>query len=158
MSRWEAWLFHVLTLVVSVTGVVYFWMKYFMETDDPLRVINHPLQPILINAHILTAPFLVFIAGLITHTHIIKKLRNKSKVSKLSGLLSLFSFPLMTISGYLLQVTADETASHVIMILHLASGVIFAGSYLVHQVMTFQIWIKQRRSKTNLRRNQLVRT
>lgn len=149
MSRWEAWLLHILTIVVTVTGIAYFWMKYMMEVDDPLSVINHPWQPTMINLHILASPLLVFTIGLIVPSHVITKLRHKVKGNRCSGLLALFSFPLMALSGYLLQIITHEFASRVLLILHLVTGITFAISYLIHQVLTFRLWVKQLRQRKN---------
>ena len=49
MSRWESWSFHILTALVSVTGIVFFAMKYMMTTADPFALINHPLQPAMLD-------------------------------------------------------------------------------------------------------------
>jgi hypothetical protein len=44
MSRWEAWSFGALNLVLALTGGVYFYMKFVLRTDDPFAVVNHPWQ------------------------------------------------------------------------------------------------------------------
>jgi hypothetical protein len=149
MNRWETWLLHVLSGAVTITGVVYFWMKYLLKTEDPFQVINHPWQPFMLNSHILLAPGLIFAVGLITKSHILKKL-DTTKVNRSSGLLALFSFPCMVLSGYLLQVVSDEISSRVVLILHLSTGILFAGAYLVHQMVTFRVWwkrLKQRQAR-----------
>jgi hypothetical protein len=142
MNRWETWLLHVLTAVVTITGIVYFWMKYLLETGDPFQVINHPWQPFMLKSHILVAPALIFAVGLITKSHILRKL-NTTRVNRFSGGLALFSFPCMVISGYLLQVVTDETGSRIVLVLHLVTGVLFAGAYLIHQMITFRSWMKR---------------
>jgi len=63
MKRWEAWSFHILTLIVTVSGIVYFWMKYLLKTDDPFSVINHPGQPAMLKTHILAAPLFILRQG-----------------------------------------------------------------------------------------------
>ncbi|MBI4456780.1 MAG: hypothetical protein HY644_12890 [Acidobacteria bacterium] len=139
MSRWEAWLFHILTAVVSLTGAVYFWMKNLMETDDPFSLVNHPLQPFMLSIHILSAPLLVFAVGIIFNSHIASKLRKANGGNRRSGMASLFSFLPMVISGYLLQVSSDATVHRLALVLHLATGAIFVTTYLAHQVISFRL-------------------
>ena len=59
MKRWEVWSFHILTMIVTLSGTVYLWMKYLLKTDDPFSVINHPWQPAMLAAHVLTSPALL---------------------------------------------------------------------------------------------------
>jgi len=148
MSRWEVWSLHALTLVVSITGAVYFWMKYLLETGDPLSVINHPLQPAMLNVHILAAPCLVFVLGAIANSHIALKWRTRSRLNRTSGRVALFSFPPMVLSGYLLQVVTQETAARVVLVLHLATGALFAITYLIHQLVMFRLWSKRLRRRS----------
>jgi thiamine biosynthesis lipoprotein len=139
MSRFETWLSHAATIVVTLSGVVYLWMKYFMESDDPFSVVNHPLQPAMLSIHIIAAPLLVFVLGLILNSHIRKKLSSPSSYNRRSGLISLVAFPAMVVSGYLLQVTANPTVSRIALILHLVSSGLFAFTYIVHQMFGMRI-------------------
>lgn len=143
MKRWESISFHVLTIIVSVSGFVFLYMKYFLETDDPFALVNHPLQPAMLKAHLLASPFLILVAGMIFSSHIVTKLGNrKTPPHRMSGLFSLVTFPLMVLSGYLLQVTTHQILSRYLLIVHLASGVTFTGAYLLHQ--TFNLaWLKR---------------
>lgn len=150
MSRWEAWSFHILTLVVSVSGVAYFWMKYLLTTDDPFAVVNHPMQPVALKVHILASPFLILALGMMFNSHVVTKLRcHRTRSNRVSGLVALFSFPLMAFSGYLLQVTAGPTLSRVCLILHLVMSILFAGSYLIHQVVSVFLVIVHCRQQGN---------
>lgn len=137
MSRWEAWSLHILTIVVSVSGVVYFWMKYLLRTEDPFAVVNHPLQPAMLKTHILASPLLILAVGVILSSHVIKKLQDKNaKSSRFSGLISLVSFLLMVLSGYLIQISTNPTFSRFALLLHLVSGGLFAAAYLAHYVFS----------------------
>lgn len=144
MSRWHAWTFHSLSAIVSLTGVVYFWMKHLLETDDPFALVNHPLQPAMLNVHILAAPLLVFVLGLIYGSHIAAKL-SKAGENKRSGLMALFSFLPMVFSGYLLQVASTPWLRQMALVLHLVTGAVFALTYLVHQIITVRLWRSSRR-------------
>src|SRR5439155_8043324 len=136
MRRWEASSFHILTLIVTVSGVVYFWMKYQLKTDDPFSVINHPWQPAMLKTHILAAPLFILAAGIMINSHIVKKLQNKSaRTNRVSGLILLLSFALMVASGYLLQAVSGPALTPVLAGLHIAAGILFAGAYFTHQVI-----------------------
>ncbi|MFQ5929917.1 MAG: hypothetical protein ACE5MK_09470 [Acidobacteriota bacterium] len=144
MSRWERWLLNLSTLVVSGTGVVYFGMKYVMESDDPFSVVNHPWQPLMLDLHILSSPILIFVLGIIISSHIAKKLRNNNKNNnklegRRSGLIALLSFPPMVISGYLLQTMANPLLLRLALIVHLVTGVMFAGCYLIHLIIGIRL-------------------
>jgi hypothetical protein len=152
MNRWQAWFSHVVTIAVGASGVVYLWMKYFMITDDPFSVVNHPLQPHALSLHLLTAPLLVFAFGLIFESHIANRLRLGTTLNRRSGILSVLTFALMTGSGYALQVTAAPTLSRVALVLHLSSSGLFLVSYLMHQLVTFKVW----RARTRLENQKAV--
>ena len=62
VQRWLVWTSSILTFF---TGVVYWWMKNGMEPVDAWAVINHPLQPWMLKAHILVAPVAVFAVGFV---------------------------------------------------------------------------------------------
>ena len=146
MSRWEAWTFHMLALVVSASGAAYFWMKYLVKNDDPFSVVNHPWQQAMLKAHILAAPLLMLSLGMMVNSHILKKLKNKnSRSNRTSGILCLASFAPMAASGYLLQVVTSSTLTRALLIVHLATGAIFVGAYLAHQVMN--LWLQRTKIK-----------
>jgi hypothetical protein len=146
MSRWEAWTFNILTFVVSAGGAAYFWMKYLVKNDDPFSVVNHPWQPAMLTAHILTSPLLILSFGMLVNTHILKKLKNKnSRSNRTSGIVCLVSFSLMAASGYLLQVVTSPALARAVIVVHLASGGLFAGAYLAHQAVN--LFLRRSKSK-----------
>jgi hypothetical protein len=139
VSRWEKWSFHLLSLIVSLSGIVFLWMKYFVKNDDPFSVVNHPLQPFMLKLHILAAPFLVLLLGTILSSHISMKLRAGTMPNRRSGVVALFVFPLMTFSGYLLQVVTTPGWRRPVLVLHLGSSSIFIVSYLLHQFISLRM-------------------
>jgi thiamine biosynthesis lipoprotein len=139
MSRAEKLLSHLSTVVVTLSGLVYLWMKYFMETDDPFSVVNHPLQPAMLSIHIVAGPVLVFILGLMINSHIREKLSGKSSYNRRSGWISLIVFPLMVVSGYLLQVVTSSTLNRIALVVHLAASGLFAATYLLHQLIGVRV-------------------
>ena len=79
MNRLEKWLLHLSAIVLTVTGAVYACMHYLMKPTDPFSVINHPLEPYMLDVHIIAAPVLVVAIGIILHSHILFKIENGSR-------------------------------------------------------------------------------
>ena len=138
MKRWERGAFILFALAVTVTGAVYLWMKYFVESDDPFAVVNHPWEPAMLHLHVLASPPFVLIFGMILNSHILKKLR-ATRPNRTSGLASLVLFAVMAVTGYLLQVTTNGTALQALVALHVASGALFALTYTVHLVIAARL-------------------
>jgi hypothetical protein len=63
MTSLEKNLFLAANLLVGGTGLVYGWFRYFVTSDDPYAVVNHPAQPLWHHLHLWTAPLLVFAFG-----------------------------------------------------------------------------------------------
>lgn len=128
-ERWSVWLTTAGTLV---TGVAYWWMKDVMTGTDPWSVINHPLQPWMLKAHILIAPLMVFSVGLITSRHIWRHYRMGVGKGRKTGLASALTFGVVVISGYLVQVFTAETLLRALGWLHLGLGVVYSVSVAAH--------------------------
>lgn len=139
MTTWEKAALSVLTAVVSASGLAYLWMKYFMVTDDPLAVVNHPLQPQMLSVHVLAAPALVLVFGIVYRSHVGKMLGAGQSANRRSGLLVATTFLLMMASGYGLPVSTSDALSRVLVVVHVASGVLFFLAYLVHLVVSFRV-------------------
>ena len=139
MKRWEAWLSHTTTITVAATGVAYFWMKYLVENLDPFSVVNHPWQSSMLSLHVVSAPVLVFVTGLIVRSHILKKLAGGARSNRRSGLVSMVALPLMIVSGYLLQVVPHPGLAEIVLVLHLGSSVIFVVTYIAHQIESVRL-------------------
>jgi hypothetical protein len=128
-ERWAVWLTTAGTLV---TGLAYWWMKDLMPSTDPWAVINHPLQPWALKAHILVAPFMVFSVGLITSRHIWRHYRLAVRKGRRSGLLAALSFVVLVLSGYVLQVFTAETLLRALGWIHLGLGVLYSVAVAAH--------------------------
>ena len=139
MKRWERWTFNTLSVAVIVTGFAYLWMKYFAQTDDPFAVVNHPWQTSMLSLHVVVSPALILIFGIIFNSHVMKKLSATRLPNRRSGLVSLGTFAAMIVSGYLLQVSSSETWLQAMLVLHLASGTVFAIVYAVHLVISAKL-------------------
>lgn len=128
-ERWSVWL---TTFGTLVTGLVYWWMKDLMTGTDPWSVVNHPLQPWVLKAHILIAPFLVFSVGLITSRHIWRHYRMGVGKGRRTGLIAASTFGALVVSGYVLQVLTAETLLRVIGWTHLGLGIVYSVGVAAH--------------------------
>jgi hypothetical protein len=135
MTRFERWSVWSTSLATAVTGFVYFWMKYLMTPVDPWAVINHPLQPWVLKAHILVAPLLVFSVGMVALKHIWRHLRSARRTARRTGVTTALVLGPMVISGYLIQSVTGEGVLRVLAIAHMATGTVYAVGLLAHQVM-----------------------
>jgi len=134
MSRFEAWMLHVSTLLVGGTGVVYAWMIYLVKPSDPYSVVNHPLQPQTQHLHVLVAPLLVFATGLVWRRHVWSQWRRGIAQGRWSGLWQVFLLVPMIASGYLLQTAVDGGWRKIWVGIHLAASALWLLGYLVHQI------------------------
>lgn len=134
MSRFEAWLTHVATLLVGGTGLVYAWMRYALEPADPFAVVHHPWEPAVLHLHVLTAPLLVFAVGVIWRRHVWKHYRERVPARRRSGLTLLITAAPMIASGYLLQTAVDDAWRRAWLVVHLAASGLWVLGYLGHQL------------------------
>ncbi len=134
MTRLQAWFLHLTLGILTLTGVVFAWMKYWMKSDDPFSVVNHPWQPWMLAAHVVVAPAAVFGLGWIFSTHILPKFKAVGAPRRRSGLSSMWLVAPMIVSGYVLQVVTGDAARHWSAVSHWVTSAIFVAAYLVHQV------------------------
>jgi hypothetical protein len=136
VSPFERWSILITAALVTVTGLVYAWMKYLFAPVEPWSVINHPLQPLVLKLHILTAPLLVFALGLIAVRHVWTHIRERVRTGRRSGWSLALTATAMIVTGYLIQAVTHERWLFWLAMAHLATGTGFAGTVLLHQVMT----------------------
>lgn len=136
MSRFERWSVWITTILMTLTGTGYLWMRYFMEPAEPWAVVSHPLEPWFLRAHVVTAPFFVFAVGLITTNHVWRHLRSGVRWARTSGLISVVTLAVMVLSGYLIQVVTGEGWLRAMVILHIASGYVFLLALGLHEWRT----------------------
>ena len=108
MKRLSVWLFHGANALVGATGLGYAVCAYFVRSDDPYAVVNHPLQPTLQHAHVLVAPALVFMAGVLWQGHAWSRMRSGASERRSSGLALVAALAPMVASGYLIQVASGD--------------------------------------------------
>lgn len=139
MRPWEHRSFNVATVVVTVTGLVYLYMKYFMQTDDPFALVNHPWQSSMLALHVIAAPVLVLFFGMLFRSHTLKKIASPVRANRRTGWTSLLSFSSMALSGYLLQVVTSPAWIDALVVIHIATSLLFAIGYVVHLVIGWRM-------------------
>ena len=133
MTRFESLLLQVSTLLSALSGVIFLVMKYLMENDDPFSILGHPWQPHMLATHVLVGPVVVFALGLISREHIFAGYLNGArKGGRRSGTTTILLAAPMILSGYILQIVTGETFRLVLVILHVASGLLFACLFFWH--------------------------
>ncbi|HEV2720975.1 MAG TPA: hypothetical protein VG323_13215 [Thermoanaerobaculia bacterium] len=133
MTRFQVALLQLSLLGMAVSGLVFAWMKYFMKSDDPFAVVNHPWQPHMMTAHVLLGPVAVFAIGWVFGNHVVPAYRGGAP-NRPSGILTMLFFVPMTISGYLMQVTVADAARKAFAISHWVSVGLFIVVYIAHLV------------------------
>lgn len=137
MTKSQVIFLHLSTLLTALTGLLFAVMKYGLTTDDPYAVVNHPLQPWMLSAHVVVAPFFVFAIGWIFADHIWPRFLQKSSPKRRSGIPALAMLLPMTLSGYLLQVSASDAMRRAMSIVHWATSGAFVVAYLAHLSISF---------------------
>ena len=133
MTRAEAWSLHAGTFLVGLSGLVYGWMRYFARPADEFAVVNHPLQPLLRDVHVLAAPAFLFACGLIWNEHVWRRVRSGHRVRRASGLVLAAALLPMAASGYFLQVAEGDVARKTWIGVHVASSLLWLAVYVLHQ-------------------------
>jgi hypothetical protein len=133
MTRFQRWLLYGSTIATAASGITYFAMKHFLEPSDPWAVINHPLEPWALKAHILIAPLMLFAVGLITTQHIWRSLKSSLPTGRHSGRTAAYVFGPLVFSGYLIQSLTSPLTLEVLAWAHLALGIVGAGAIWVHR-------------------------
>ena len=139
MRAWERWTFGLLSAVIAVSGFAFLVMKYFMASDDPFALVNHPWQPAMLHIHVLASPPLIMMFGILLNGHILRKLRVGQVANRRSGIASLATFGAMVASGYLLQVISAELLLKALVVAHVASGAAFVLTYVSHLLISVRL-------------------
>ena len=139
MRPWEHRSFNVASAVVTVTGLAYLYMKFFMQTDDPFAIVNHPWQPSMLAAHVIAAPLLVLMFGMLFRSHTLKKIASPVRANRRTGWTSLISFGSMALSGYLLQVVTSPAWLDALVAIHIVTSLVFAVGSVIHLVIGWRM-------------------
>lgn len=133
MSRGQVIYVHACVALTALTGIVFAWMKSFMKPPaDEFSVVNHPLQPYMLAAHVVVAPFLLFAFGWLYSNHVRPKLAFDERRNRGTGLWLIAAILPMTLSAYLLQVSTAETTRKAMAAAHWISSALFLLFYVAH--------------------------
>lgn len=132
MKKSEKNIFLIINAITILIGVFYAITIYFLKPQNPWDVINHPSQTYLQDAHIVFSPFLVFALGYIWHCHIKPKIEMRELFKRKSGYILIYTFIGMVISGYLIQVSTQETVRNLVIALHLLTSGVWIVFLLFH--------------------------
>jgi hypothetical protein len=131
ISRAQLVCLHLSVALLTITGVVYAWMKYLLRPADEFSAINHPLQPHVLSAHILVAPLAIFAFGWLFATHIWPAFTYRHP-NRASGIAAMTLIAPMVLSGYLLQIASEDATRHAMAIAHWIASGVFVIAYVAH--------------------------
>ena len=134
MTPFQKWFLWTTSIVTGASGLALWWMDSFMEPVAEWAVINHPLQPWMLKAHLLAAPLLVFAVGLIGAGHIWKHFRAPVRRARHSGLLTMWMLAPMALSGYLIQVVTVPAVLRALAWIHIGTGLAYLVGLAGHRV------------------------
>ena len=134
MTPVQKWLLWGSSIATGSTGAVYWWMKELLEPVSEWAVINHPLQPWVLKAHIVVAPVMVLAVGTIALEHIWKHYRGKVRRARRSGTGTMWVLGPMIFSGYLIQAVTHAGWLAAIVWVHLVTGVLYCLGLVAHKV------------------------
>ncbi|HEX8251589.1 MAG TPA: hypothetical protein VF846_00465 [Thermoanaerobaculia bacterium] len=134
MSRTQLVWLHLSVVLTTITGAAFAVMKYFMTADDEFAVVNHPMQPYMLAAHVVVAPALLFILGWTFSNHMLPKYRFGDGARKKSGVAPMALIVPMALSAYLLQIATNETLREAMAIAHWVSSGVFVIGYAIHLI------------------------
>jgi len=133
VSRAQILTLHASAAAATVSGAVFAWMKYFMKSDDPFAVANHPWQPYMLSLHVVAAPVLLFALGWIFQGHILGKLAgNGGRPRRATGIAAMTLIAPMVLSAYLMQVFTGEGLHRAMTVTHWISSGLFVFAYGGH--------------------------
>ena len=135
MNRGQVFWLHASALITALSGAVFAVMKYFMTSDDEFSVVNHPMQPYLLAAHVVIAPAVLFLLGWTFSNHMMPKYRYGDGSNRKTGVTQMVLIVPMALSAYLLQVSTDETMRQAMAIAHWITSGVFVLSYVVHLLL-----------------------
>ena len=147
MKPFHKWLLWTTSALTGATGLVYWWMKDLLQPLDEFAVINHPLQPWMLKAHIVFAPLMVFAVGLIAADHIWKQYRRPVSSGRLSGVVSMWVLGPLIMTGYLIQVITHVGWLQALAWTHLGGGGLYLASLFVHHRAVRELWARRLRTR-----------
>lgn len=158
MSRLERWTVWLSAAAVIVTGTAYGVLRYLLASTDEWGVAAHPLEPLALKLHVLSAPLLVFALGLIAVRHILAHLRQGAPEGRRSGITAVACVLPMIASGYAIQVVTDERWLVALAWIHGVTGAAFALGAVIHFVVLGRYWRPAAAARANTAERSRSRT
>jgi hypothetical protein len=143
VTSFQKWLLWISSALTGATGLIYWWMQDWLRPLDEFAIINHPLQPWVLKAHVLAAPLMVFAVGLITAGHIWKQYQRPVSSGRASGLTSMWVLAPLIVSGYLIQVVTHLGWLEAIAWAHLGTGATYLAALVAHHRAVRQLWMQR---------------
>ena len=132
MTKLEKRLFVTTNIIISIQGIIYFYFKYFMQSETPFGARPHGFTSTMLHLHILLVPFLIIGLGYLLSIHILPKLKLKKSSRRKSGIALLITLILSILSGYLLQMGFELKTSQMIGWLHIGISFIWILLFTWH--------------------------
>ncbi len=123
-------------MLTGLTGLAYFRTKYLVQSSDPFSVLNHPLEPWFLKAHILVSPLLLLAVGSVAVRHVWKHYRLGVVLGRRSGVTMVLAFLPMVTTGYLIQAITHPGRLSAVTIAHLILSGLYLAGLVVHQAVT----------------------
>ena len=133
MTRFEKGSVWITSMLTALTGIGDFWCKYLLDSDDPFAVVNSPLEPWFLKAHVLVSPLLVFAVGAITLKHVWRHFRTGVRLGRRSGIVTALVTAPMVATGYLIQVVTGGGWLQALAITHIAASFVYVFGLMFHQ-------------------------
>lgn len=134
MTAWEKWGALTANCLMIISGSAYFVFKHWIENDDPFSILNHPLEPVALGAHILASPVLIFLFGLLFRSHVQAMLKRRPHRARALGSLTASFFVVTVLSGYLLQIVTMPVLHQALVYVHPACGLCFGLVFGIHSL------------------------
>jgi len=139
MKTWLRWIFHLANILVGGSGVVLAVMVYLLKPVDQWSIVNHPMQPVVQHAHVLAAPLMVFVLGILWAVHVTAKWQAGGPEGRKTGMvLAVMTLP-MIVSGYLFQVAVEPMWRTVWEVSHLTSSALWLVILAVHVARSLRV-------------------
>ena len=138
MSPLERWSLHLAALLTAATGLLDGGLRWFGQRMGEFGPEPHPLLGLAQHLHVLAAPGLVFVLGVMVRGHLGAKLR-AGEGRRTTGLALAFLIAPMVLTGYGVQVAVDPTWRRVLSWAHGLSAGGFLLAYGGHVLRSLRL-------------------
>lgn len=125
---------HLATAAAALTGAIYGWLRYFGQRAGDFGPEPSPWQGPFQHLHVLAAPLLLFMLGVVIRGHLLLKLRNGQREGRRTGLVIGLLIAPMVLAGYGIQVATDPGWRLGLAWVHGLASLLFLALYLFHLI------------------------